>query len=105
MNKNFAKALKIHEQKIVLREQAKHDLEIHSMTERIAAMTAVALNHAFGIGSDRFHEKYVPAYLQVSMLWEQRFNEVDSDYADGKLEQDIKRLLGTEFEIGRMKNI
>lgn len=79
--------------------------------ERALWISIVAINRAFGIGKDRIFNKYVPVFHEVTAEYEadlrkngDTLHSSDRDYADGKLEQKIREILGIEVSIGGEHN-
>lgn len=72
--------------------------------ERALWISLVAIHEAFGIGKDRIFRDYLPAFQKVSQEYEKRLREVDRDYADGKLEQEMKAIFHFNVEVGNATN-
>lgn len=72
--------------------------------ERSLWMAIVALHRAWGIGKERIFRDYVPAFTELTREYEKRLHEVDRDYADGKLEQEVGAILGGEVSVGARDN-
>ena len=66
-------------------------------TQRVIWMCCIAMNRAFGIGTKRFYEKFVPEFDKVSKWWEHNA-EADLAYADTKL-SELARELAPEEDI------
>lgn len=88
-----AYAAKIQAQRAHLRNEERAEL-IHRILTTVYQASAVALNDEFGFGADRI-EKFRSALDATICEYGVMFDEVDADYADGKLEQRYEQIMGT----------
>ena len=85
-------AAKLQAQRAHLRNEERAEL-IHRLLTTIYQSAAVELNEDFGFGSKkiaRFRDGLNRVIEEYGVL----MNEVDADYADGKLEQRYKAIMG-----------
>lgn len=86
-------------------QQAKmEEVAATKAAERALWMGIVALNRAFGIGKTRIFRDYVPVFEEITREYEKRLHEVDRDYADGKLEQEVGAILDGDVSVGARDN-
>ena len=71
--------------------------QLITMLEHNSLMTSymltIAMHHAFGIGKKRFEEKAQPIVQALSNDIDFWTNEVDADYAEGKLKQLYDKIM------------
>lgn len=75
-------------------EPEKADL-IHRVLTTIYQASAVALNEQFGFGSDRI-SRFRDAMEQTIIEYGAMLDDVDADYADGKLSKRYEQIMGDD---------
>ena len=70
---------------------------IHRALTTVYQASAVALHETFGFGPERI-ARFRAGMEAVILEYGDLLNEVDADYADGKLEQRYRTIMGTEEE-------
>lgn len=89
-----AYAAKLQAQRAHLRNEERSEL-IHRILTTVYQASAVALNEEFGFGADRI-TKFRNALDATICEYGVMLDEVDTDYADGKLEQRYMSIMGLE---------
>lgn len=87
-----AYAAKLKAQRARLRNEERSEL-IHRILTTVYQASAVALNEEFGFGADRI-KKFRDALDATICEYGVMLDEVDTDYADGKLEQRFTQIMG-----------
>lgn len=87
-----AYAAKLQAQRHYLKNEERAEL-IHRLLTTIYQSAAVELNEEFGFGADRI-VRFRDGLNRVIEEYGVLMNEVDADYADGKLEQRYKQIMG-----------
>lgn len=82
---NFQKAL----------ENADLEREIEMRVQRAIWMSCIAFHRAFGIGTKRFYQKFLPEFEKVRHYWE-ACAEADLEYADTKLTELAREIAPEE---------
>jgi len=88
-------ARKLQRQRIVMKDEERLALIRRTLTTVYYA-TAITLNDSFGFGAERiqrFREKLDETINDYGGL----MDSVDADYADGKLEQTYKKIVGEDI--------
>lgn len=88
-----AYAAKLQAQRVRLKNNERSEL-IHRILTTVYQASAVALNEEFGFGADRI-EKFRKTLDATICEYGVMLDEVDTDYADGKLEQRYEQIMGT----------
>lgn len=86
-----AYAAKLQAQRVHLKNAERADL-IHRILTTVYQASAVALNEALGLGAGSI-EKYREALDATICEYGVLLDEVDADYADGKLEQRYAQIM------------
>lgn len=89
-----AYAAKLQAQRVHLRNEERAEL-IHRILTTVYQASAVALNEQFGFGTDRI-SRFRDAMEQTIIEYGALLDEVDADYADGKLAQRYEQIMGDE---------
>ena len=89
-----AYAAKLQAQRVRLKNSERSEL-IHRLLTTVYQASVVALNEKFGFGADRiscFRDAMEETILEYGVM----LDEVDADYADGKLAQRYEQIMGDE---------
>lgn len=89
-----AYAAKIQAQRVHLRNEERADL-IHRILITVYQASAVALNERFGFGADRI-SRFRDAMEQTIIEYGAMLDDVDADYADGKLSKRYEQIMGDD---------
>ena len=89
-----AYAAKLQAQRVRMRNSERAEL-IHRILTTVYQASAVALNEQFGFGADRI-SRFRDAMEQTIIEYGALLDEVDADYADGKLAQRYEQIMGDD---------
>ena len=89
-----AYAAKLQARRTHLRNEERADL-IHRILTTVYQASAVALNEQFGFGSDRI-SRFREAMEQTIIEYRAMLDDVDADYADGKLSKRYEHIMGDD---------
>lgn len=89
-----AYAAKLQAQRVHLRNEERADL-IHRILTTVYQASAVALNEQFGFGADRI-SRFRDAMEQTIIEYGAMLDDVDADYADGKLSKRYEQIMGDD---------
>lgn len=89
-----AYAAKLQAQRVHLRNEERAEL-IHRILTTVYQASAVALNEQFGFGADRI-SRFRDAMEQTIIEYGAMLNDVDADYADGKLSKRYEQIMGDD---------
>ena len=89
-----AYAAKLQAQRVRLKNSERAEL-IHRLLTTVYQASAVALNEKFGFGADRI-SRFRDAMEETILEYGVMLDEVDADYADGKLAQRYEQIMGDE---------
>lgn len=87
-----AYAAKVQAQRQHLKAEERAEL-VHRLMTTIYQSAAIALNEEFGFGTDRI-TRFRDAMERIIIEYGVLMDETDIDYADGKLEQRYKAIMG-----------
>lgn len=87
-----AYAAKLQAQRVRLRNEERAEL-IHRILTTVYQASAVALNERFGFGADRI-SRFRDAMEQTIIECGAMLDDVDADYADGKLSKRYEQIMG-----------
>ena len=87
-------AAKLQAQRVRLKTSERAEL-IHRLLTTVYQASAVALNEKFGFGADRI-SRFRAAMEETILEYGVMLDEVDADYADGKLTQRYEQIMGDE---------
>ena len=68
---------------------------VHRRLTTVYQASAVALHEVYGFGPDRI-ERFRDAMEAVILEYGDLMDDVDADYADGKLDERYKQIMGDE---------
>ena len=68
---------------------------VHRCLTTVYQASAVALHKVYGFGPERI-ERFKAALETVILEYGDLINDVDADYADGKLDERYKQIMGDE---------
>ena len=71
---------------------------VHRCLTTVYQASAVALHEVYGFGPDRI-ERFRDAMEAVILEYGDLMDNVDADYADGKLEERYKQIMGVERNV------
>lgn len=89
-----AYAAKLQAQRVRLRNSERAEL-IHRILTTVYQASAVALNEQFGFGAERI-SRFRDAMEQTIIEYGAMLDDVDADYADGKLSKRYEQIMGDE---------
>lgn len=89
-----AYAAKLQAQRVHLRNEERADL-IHRILTTVYQASAVALNEQFGFGAERI-SRFRDAMEQTIIEYGAMLDDVDADYADGKLSKRYEQIMGDD---------
>ena len=89
-----AYAAKLQAQRVRLRNSERAEL-IHRILTTVYQASAVALNEQFGFGADRI-SRFRDAKEQTIIEYGAMLDDVDADYADGKLSKRYEQIMGDD---------
>ena len=89
-----AYAAKLQAKRVHLRNEERADL-IHRILTTVYQASAVALNEQFGFGADRI-SRFRDAMEQTIIEYGAMLDDVDADYADGKLSKRYEQIMGDD---------
>lgn len=89
-----AYAAKLQAQRVHLRNEERAEL-IHRILTTVYQASAVALNEQFGFGADRI-SRFRDAMEQTIIEYGAMLDDVDADYADGKLSKRYEQIMGDD---------
>lgn len=89
-----AYAAKLQAQRVRLRNSERAEL-IHRVLTTVYQASAVALNEQFGFGADRI-SRFRDAMEQTIIEYGAMLDDVDADYADGKLSKRYEQIMGDD---------
>lgn len=89
-----AYAAKLQAQRVHLRNEERADL-IHRILTTVYQASAVALNEQFGFGADRI-SRFRDAMEQTIIEYGAMLDDVDADYAGGKLSKRYEQIMGDD---------
>lgn len=72
---------------------------VHRCLTTVYQASTVALHEEFGFGPERI-KRFKEAMEAVILEYGDLMNDVDADYADGKLEERYKQIMGGEQTAG-----
>ena len=96
MGQRNAYAAKLLAAQAAMAQRERREL-IHRVLTTVYQASAVALHETFGFGPDRL-ARFRAGMEAVILEYGDLLNEVDADYADGKLEQRCRAIMGTQEE-------
>lgn len=89
-----AYAAKLQAQRVHLRNEERAEL-IHRILTTVYQASAVALNEQFGFGAERI-SRFRDAMEQTIIEYGAMLDDVDADYADGKLSKRYEQIMGDD---------
>ena len=89
-----AYAAKLQAQRVRLRNSERAEL-IHRILTTVYQASAVALNEQFGFGAERI-SRFRDAMEQTIIEYGAMLDDVDADYADGKLSKRYEQIMGDD---------
>lgn len=89
-----AYAAKLQAQRVHLKNAERAEL-IHRILTTVYQASAVALNEQFGFGADRI-SRFRDAMEQTIIEYGAMLDDVDADYADGKLSKRYEQIMGDD---------
>lgn len=89
-----AYAAKLQAQRVHLRNSERAEL-IHRILTTVYQASAVALNEQFGFGAERI-SRFRDAMEQTIIEYGAMLDDVDADYADGKLSKRYEQIMGDD---------
>lgn len=89
-----AYAAKLQAQRVHLRNEERAEL-INRILTTVYQASAVALNEQFGFGADRI-SRFRDAMEQTIIEYGAMLDDVDADYADGKLSKRYEQIMGDD---------
>ena len=89
-----AYAAKLQAQRVHLRNEERAEL-IHRILTTVYQASGVALNEQFGFGADRI-SRFRDAMEQTIIEYGAMLDDVDADYADGKLSKRYEQIMGDD---------